>query len=114
GEEVKIYTQGERVIALGKKVMPSAWDQVGEGIGFFKCGTAAAPEPVRLLERGGGEGRGFGENGEPLHRVGGRHPVPGAGVRGWPWTEADFVEALRRADLDVLPKIARLETERSA
>src|SRR5262245_64187660 len=50
GEEVKIYTQGDRVIAVGKKVMPTAWDQVGEGIGFFKCGCAAGTGLVRLLE----------------------------------------------------------------
>ena len=69
GEEVKIYTQGERVIALGKKVMPSAWDQVGEGIGFFKCGTAAAPELVRLLEQVSEESRGLCEYEDALHLI---------------------------------------------
>ncbi len=41
GEEVKIYVQAGRVIALGKKVVPEAWDAIGEGIGFFKCGPDA-------------------------------------------------------------------------
>ena len=51
GEEVKIYTRGDRVIALGKKVVPETWDAVGEGVGFFKCGAEAAPEMVRGLAR---------------------------------------------------------------
>src|SRR4029450_7594329 len=50
GEEVKIYVQDSRVIALGKKVVPRAWDRVGEGIGFFKCAPEAGRELVGLLE----------------------------------------------------------------
>jgi len=111
GEEVKIYTQGERVIALGKKVMPSAWDQVGEGIGFFKCGLDAAPELVRLLDQVSEESRGLCEYEDALHLIVGRQPVAGVDVTGLPWTEVDFVEDLRRADLEVFPKIARLESE---
>ena len=51
GEEVKIYTRGDRVIALGKKVVPEAWDAVGEGGGFFRCGAEAAPELLRGLAK---------------------------------------------------------------
>jgi len=90
GEEVKIYTQGERVIALGKKVMPTAWDQVGE------------------------ESRGLCEYEDAIHLIVGRQPVAGVDVTGLPWTEVDFVEDLRRADLEVFPKIARLEGEQHA
>ena len=61
GEEVKIYTRGDRVIALGKKVVPEAWDAVGEGVGFFKCGVEAAPELVRRLGRVIEESHGLGE-----------------------------------------------------
>ena len=111
GEEVKIYTQGDRVIALGKKVMPTAWDQVGEGVGFFKCGSAAGPELVRLLEQVSEESRGLCEYEDAIHLIVGRQPVAGVDVTGLPWTEVDFVEDLRRADREVFPKIVRLEGE---
>src|SRR2546428_8430370 len=50
GEEVKIYVQGDRVIALGKKIVPPAWDRVGEGIGLFKCLPAARRDLTGLLQ----------------------------------------------------------------
>jgi choline kinase len=109
GEEVKIYTKGERVIALGKKAMPRAWDLVGEGIGFFKCGAAAGPELVGLLEQVSEESRGLCEYEDALHLIVGRQPVAAVDVTGLPWTEVDFVEDLRRADAEVFPRIALLE-----
>jgi len=109
GEEVKIYTQRDRVIALGKKVVPAAWDRVGEGIGFFKCGAEAGPELVRLLEQVIDESHGLCEYEGALHLLVTRWPVRGVDVTGLPWTEVDFVEDLRRAQSEVFPKIARLE-----
>lgn len=109
GEEVKIYTERDQVIALGKKVMPKAWDLVGEGIGFFKCGVAAGPDLVRLLEQVSEESRGLCEYEDALHLIVSRHPVAAVDVTGLPWTEVDFVEDLRRADAEVFPRIALLE-----
>ena len=109
GEEVKIYTQREQVIALGKKVIPKAWDRVGEGIGFLKCGAEAGPELVRLLEHVIDESHGLCEYEDALHLLVSRHPVQAVDVTGLPWTEVDFVEDLRRAQTEVFPEIARLE-----
>jgi choline kinase len=67
GEEVKVYTRGDRVIALGKKVVPEAWEAFGEGVGFFKCGAEAAPELVRLLRHVIDEGDGLDEYEDALH-----------------------------------------------
>ncbi len=108
GEEVMIYTQREQVIALGKKVIPKAWDRVGEGIGFFKCGAEAGPELVRLLEHVIAESHGLCEYEDALHLLVSRQPVQAVDVTGLPWTEVDFVEDLRRAQTEVFPEIARL------
>jgi choline kinase len=109
GEEVKLYTRGDRVIALGKKVVPPAWDQVGEGVGFFKCGAEAGPALVRCLRKVIDESDGMAEYEDALHLLLGRRHVGWVDVTGLPWTEVDFVEDLRRAEREVLPAIARLD-----
>ena len=109
GEEVKLYAVGERVVALGKKFVPEAWDVVGEGVGFFKCSAAHAREYVRLLEESIQETGGTNEYEDPLHRLLARVPVGWVDVTGLPWTEVDFAEDLRRAETQVLPEIESLE-----
>ncbi len=110
GEEVKFYIQNDRVIALGKKVVPKAWDRVGEGIGFFKCGAEAGPDLVRLLEQVIEASDGLCEYEDALHLLVSRHPVGAVDVTGLPWTEVDFAEDLRRAQTDVFPEIVRLDS----
>jgi L-glutamine-phosphate cytidylyltransferase len=109
GEEVKLYTRGDRIIALGKKIVPEAWDTVGEGVGFFKCGAEAGPQLVRLLADVITEGNGLNEYEDALHRLVVSHHVGWADVTGLPWTEIDFVEDLRRAERDVLPRVRHLD-----
>ena len=109
GEEVKVYTRGDRVIALGKKVVPETWDTVGEGVGFFKCGAEAGPAFVRFLERVIEESRGLNEYEDALHMLVTPHHVGWVDVTGLRWTEIDFAEDLRRAEADVLPHVVRLD-----
>ena len=109
GEEVKLYTRGDRVIALGKKVVPPAWDVVGEGVGFFKCGAEAGPALLRCLRKVIEEGDGLNEYEDALHLLLGRRHVGWVDVTGLPWTEIDFVEDLRRAEREVLPGVTRLD-----
>ncbi len=109
GEEVKIYVQNDRVIALGKKVVPSAWDRVGEGIGFFKCEPEAGRELIGLLEQVIEDSQGICEYEDALHLLVSRRRVEAVGVTGLPWTEVDFAEDLHRAQSEVFPAIARLE-----
>jgi choline kinase len=108
GEEVKLYGLGDRVIALGKKFVPEAWDVIGEGVGFFKCSPDHAPEYIRLLGESIEETGGANEYEDALHRLLARVPVGWVDITGLPWTEVDFVEDLRRAEGDVLPRIERL------
>ena len=109
GEEVKVYTKSDRVIALGKKVVPEGWDQIGEGVGFFKCSAEAGSELVRLLEQVIEESHRLCEYEDALHLLVSRQHVQPVDVTGLPWTEVDFVEDLRRAHAEVFPAIARLE-----
>jgi choline kinase len=109
GEEVKYYTRGDRVIALGKKVVPETWDRVGEGIGFFKCGAEAVPALVRRLEQVIREGDGLNEYEDALHLLVDERHVGWVDVTGLPWTEIDFSEDLRRARDEVLPHVVRLD-----
>jgi len=108
GEEVKLYGVGDRVIALGKKFVPQQWDVIGEGIGFFKCSPAHAPEYIRLLAESIEQTGGVNEYEDALHHLLGVVEVGWVDVTGLPWTEVDFVEDLRRAESQVLPRIERL------
>ncbi len=109
GEEVKVYTRGDRVIALGKKVTPESWELVGEGIGFFKCGAEAGPELARLLTRVVAESDGHAEYEDALNLLVASRHVGWVEATGLPWTEIDFAEDLRRAQDTVLPRIAQLD-----
>lgn len=108
GEEVKLFALRDRVIALGKKVVPERWDVLGEGVGFFKCGRAHAPEYARRLAASIEDSAGLNEYEDALHDLLGRVPVGWVDVTGQPWTEVDFVEDLRRAETTVWPEIRRI------
>jgi choline kinase len=91
GEEVKLYAVGSRVIALGKKFVPEAWEVY-----------------VRLMEESIQETGGANEYEDALHRLLARVPVGWVDVTGLPWTEVDFAEDLRRAEVSILPQIESL------
>ncbi len=111
GEEVKLYARGDRVIALGKKVVPDAYDTVGEGVGFLKCGAEAGPEFVRAMEQVIASGDGLNEYEDALHMVLQRAHVSWVDITGLPWTEVDFAEDLERAE-KLLPRLADLDHDR--
>jgi choline kinase len=108
GEEIKVYTRGDRVVGLGKKIVPDAWEGVGENIGFFKCGAEALPELIRRLEQVVAEDS-LAEWEDAVHLVLPSRHVGWVDVTGLPWTEIDFAEDLRRAESDVLPHVVRLD-----
>jgi len=111
GEEVKLYTRRDRVIALGKKIVPEAWETVGEGVGFFKCGAAAGPEFVQAMEQVIASGDGLNEYEDALHILLQRVHVGWVDVTGLPWTEIDFAEDLRRAEDEILPRMVRIDAD---
>ncbi len=109
GEEQKAYTRGDRVIALGKKLVPDAFDAVGESVGFYKIGVEAGPEFVRQIEKVIAEGDGLNEYEDALNRLFVERHLGWVDVTGLPWTEIDYVEDLRRAETDVYPRVVRLD-----
>jgi choline kinase len=109
GEEVKYYTRGDRIIALGKKFVPESWELVGEGVGFFKCGTEHAADLIRFLERVIEETNGANEYEDAFNLLVAHRPVGWVDVTGLPWTEIDFAEDLRRAQDDVLPRVVLVD-----
>jgi choline kinase len=111
GEEVKLYTRGGRVIGLGKKAVPEAWESVGEGIGFFKCGAQAGPAFVGALEQVIAANGELTEYEDALHVLLQQVHVGWVDVTGLPWTEIDFAEDLRYAENEVLPRVVRADAD---
>lgn len=105
GEEVKVFAVGERVVALGKKARPPAYDLVGEGIGFFKCAAAHGPVLRECMAEVLRDRTRYHEYEDAIDLMLRRVPVGWVDVGGLPWTEIDFVEDLRRAEALVLPLI---------
>jgi choline kinase len=105
GEEVKLYARGPRVIAMGKQIKPPAYDVVGEGIGFFKCGARHVEALRACLEEVRREAGDATEYEEALDRLLRRVEVGWVDVAGRAWTEVDFPEDLRRAEREILPRI---------
>jgi len=109
GEEQKAYTRGDRVMALGKKIVPDAFEAVGESVGFYKIGVEAGPVFVRQMEKVIAEGDSLNEYEDALNFLFAERHVSWVDVTGLPWTEIDYVEDLRRAEADVYPHVARLD-----
>lgn len=105
GEEMKGYTLGHRVVAIGRKVPALAYDRVGEGVGFFRCSAPHARILRRIVE-GLIQDRGTREEYEAaLDRLVKEVVVGWCSVAGLPWIEIDFPEDLTRAEAEVWPKL---------
>ena len=109
GEEVKVYVAGDRVIALGKKASPSAGTRSARAWASSSAAGRTRASYQRLLAASIEETNGAAEYEDALDRLLSRVPVGWVDVTGFPWTEVDFVEDLRRAESVVLPHVARLD-----
>ncbi len=104
GEECMVVVAGERVIAL-TKTLPARYDYAGEGVGFLRVRYADTHRVVSSL-------RGYIEKNmwhmeyedallEYFHDVRVGHEKIG----GLPWTEIDFINDIKKAELEVLPRL---------
>lgn len=108
GEEMKLFVRGDRVVAIGKTVRPGVYDRVGEGVGFFKCAAAHSGPLRECVEEIVAQGDEGNEYEDALDRLLRLAKVGYVDISGFPWTEIDFLQDLRRAETDVLPRIERV------
>lgn len=104
GEEMKLFIQGERVIAISKKNKAQT-PLVGEGVGFLKLSSEHAPALKKALEDLVNEGRLDAEYEEAIDRCLDRSDMGFERVDGLPWIEIDFSEDIERAEKEILPRL---------
>ncbi len=104
GEECMVVVAGGRVIALSKK-MPSQYDYAGEGVGFLRVRHADIPHLVASLRSHIERGSWNMEYEDALLQFFQTVKVGHEKIGGLPWTEIDFIEDVKKAELDVLPKL---------
>ncbi|MFQ5957080.1 MAG: sugar phosphate nucleotidyltransferase [Candidatus Brocadiales bacterium] len=108
GEEMKLFVQGDRVIAISKNNTVKS-QYVGEGVGFLKLSAEHGLVLKRALEDLIKEGRLDAEYEEAIDRCLGRCEMGYERVGGLPWIEIDFAEDVERAEREVLPKLGEPE-----
>jgi L-glutamine-phosphate cytidylyltransferase len=104
GEECMVVGAGGRVIALTKK-MPERYDIAGEGVGFLRVRHADTPHVLASLRGYVDRGLWDMEYEDALLQYFQAVKVGYERIGGLPWTEIDFIEDVRRAELDVLPRL---------
>jgi choline kinase len=104
GEECMVVVEGGRVIALTKK-LPQHYDYAGEGVGFLKVQHADTPHVVASLRSYVDREAWNMEYEDALLGYFRDVKVGHEKIGGLPWTEIDFLEDVRRAELEVLPRL---------
>ncbi len=104
GEEMKLFVQGERVVAISKKNSVKA-PLIGEGVGFLKLSGEHCSRLSEILDDFIREGKLDVEYEEALDKLLSCCEVGYERVDGLPWIEIDFKEDVQRAERDILPRL---------
>ena len=104
GEECMVVVARGRVIALTKK-MPNHYDYAGEGVGFLKVKRADTPHVVASLRSYIDKAAWNMEYEDALLEYFHDVKVDHEKIGGLPWIEIDFVDDVRKAELEVLPRL---------
>ncbi|MGE3979387.1 MAG: sugar phosphate nucleotidyltransferase [Nitrospira sp.] len=104
GEECMVVVSGGRVIALTKKV-PEQYDYAGEGVGFLKVRHADTPRVISSLRDYIEKGSWDMEYEDALLAYFRDVRVGHERIGGLPWTEIDFIDDVKKAELEVLPRL---------
>ena len=104
GEECMVVVAGSRVVALTKN-MPEQYDFAGEGVGFLRVRHADTPHVVSSLRGYIDRGSWDMEYEDALLQYFQDVRVGFERIGGLPWTEIDFIEDVKKAELEVLPRL---------
>jgi L-glutamine-phosphate cytidylyltransferase len=104
GEECMVVVSGDRVIALTKKV-PERYDYAGEGVGFLRVRHADTPRVISSLRDYIDKGSWDMEYEDALLAYFRDVRVGHERIGGLPWTEIDFIDDVKKAELEVLPRL---------
>lgn len=104
GEECMVVVASGRVIALTKKV-PEPYDYAGEGVGFLRVRHADTPRLVSSLRAYIDKGSWDMEYEDGLLGYFQDVRVGHEKIGGLPWTEIDFIDDVKKAVLEVLPRL---------
>lgn len=104
GEECMVVVAGGRVVALTKN-MPAQYDYAGEGVGFLRVRHADTPRVVSSLRGYVDQGVWNMEYEDALRQYFEEVRVGYERIGGLPWTEIDFIEDIKKAELEVLPRL---------
>ncbi len=109
GEEpVKICLRDGEIVDFGKTVTPDH-DRHGESVGFFRFSPEAASRLAGIISgyvEAGRSGEMYEEAIRDLLRAMPRGAFGLEDVTGLPWIEIDFADDVRRAETEVLPRLA--------
>ena len=112
-EECMIAAQDGRVVSLSK-VLPSDYDEAGEGVGFLKVQQSDIPSLLASVQTCIDAGQLDMEYEDALTNFFQNAPVGFEKIGGLPWVEIDFPEDIQRAVSQILPAIEALEKKSSA
>ncbi len=105
GEECMVVAREGRVVALTKQVtMP--YDQIGEGLGFFKVHVSHLPCLKAVIGACIERGAVHMEYEDALVDFFAQVVVGYEMIGGYPWIEIDFPEDVMRAEAIILPQLA--------
>lgn len=115
-EPVKVVIHEGKVVEFGKVVDRTSVDFMGEWLGFLKLSVATGRRLMAIAE----ELREMGPADTPMEDAVRALVLREPGAFGWrdvagaPWIEIDFVEDIRRAEQDILPRIEAAVSQRIA
>ncbi len=107
-EECMVAASGGRVLSLSK-VLPSDFEEAGEGVGFLKVQKSDIPVLLRSVQACLDAGRLDMEYEDALSIFFRDVSVGYEKIGGLPWIEIDFPEDVQRAISHVLPAIQAIE-----
>ncbi len=107
-EECMIAAKAGRVLTLSK-ILPSVFDEAGEGVGFLKVQEQDIPALLRSIQAHVEAGRLDMEYEDALSEFFSEVPVGYEKIGGLPWIEIDFPEDIDRASSEILPALRAME-----